>query len=142
MKNYKLKNLGKFDELNQYVFAPEGSGIRLEGKVFLGEQVDLTSMEISLNKDKAGAAMSFFHRHKSNEEVYIFIAGKGEMVIDDERFEVNEGTVVSVKPEARRSWRNTGEADLVYIVAQAPVGGLKVAGLQDGEILEDKVPWG
>jgi len=63
------------------------------------------------------------------------------MSIDDERFAVKEGTCVSIKPEARRSWWNTGDTDLIYIVMQAPVGGMKTPALVDGVILEGQVPW-
>jgi len=98
-------------------------------------------MEVSLNKDAAGNGMQFYHRHHKNEELYIFISGQGEMSIDDEIIPVQEGSVVSVQPEARRAWWNTGDSELTYIVIQAPVGGLKAATLEDGEILEGAVPW-
>lgn len=76
-----------------------------------------------------------------NEELYIFISGQGEMSIDDEIIPVQEGSVVSVQPDARRAWWNTGDSEFTYIVIQAPVGRLKAATLEDGEILEGAVPW-
>ncbi|VAW82758.1 hypothetical protein MNBD_GAMMA13-1731, partial [hydrothermal vent metagenome] len=51
------------------------------------------------------------------------------------------GTTVRVQPKAKRAWWNTGQEDLVYIVVQAPSGGLKASGLEDGEIIEGAVPW-
>ncbi len=142
MKNFQSKNYGAFQNLNQYVFAPEGTPINIEGKLFLGDELGLSSMEVSLNKDAAGNGMPFYHRHKQNEELYIFLSGQGEMSIDDEIIPVQEGSVVSVQPEARRAWWNTGDGDLTYIVIQAPAGGLQAATLEDGEILEGAVPWG
>ena len=141
MKNFQKKDFGLLSHLDQYVFAPEGADIRMAGKLFLSDQLGLSSMEISLNKNSAGTGMPFFHRHTNHEEVYIFLSGQGEMVIDDERFEVKEGSCVSIKPEAKRSWWNTGNTDLIYIVMQAPVGGMKTPALVDGEILEGQVPW-
>jgi len=141
MKNYQKQDIGKLNELNQYVFAPEGIPIEIEGKLFLGERLGLTSMEVSLNKDDPGTGINFFHQHRNNEELYVFLSGKGEMVIDDERFSVEEGTAVRVQPEAKRAWWNTGQEDLIYIVIQAPSGGLKTSGLEDGEIVEGAVPW-
>lgn len=141
MKNFQMHNVGNFNDLNQYVFAPDGMPIRLEGKLFLGDLLDLSSMEISLNKISAGTGMNFFHRHLKHEEVYIFISGKGEMFIDDEILEVKEGSIVKIKPEAKRTWWNTGNTDLTYIVLQAPDGGMKAAGIDDGELLDGKVPW-
>jgi mannose-6-phosphate isomerase-like protein (cupin superfamily) len=141
MKNFQSKNFGELQKLNQYVFAPEGTSINIEGKLFLGDQLGLSSMEVSLNKDAAGNGMPFYHRHNKNEELYIFISGQGEMSIDDEIIPVQEGSVVRIQPEAKRAWWNTGDSDLTYIVIQAPAGGLQAAGVEDGEILEGSVPW-
>jgi len=141
MKNFQSKNYGALQNLNQYVFAPEGTPINVEGKLFLGDELGLSSMDVSLNKDAAGNGVPFYHRHHRNEELYIFISGQGEMSIDDEIIPVQEGSVASVQPEARRALWNTGDSDLTYIVIQAPVGGLQAATLDDAEILEGAVPW-
>ena len=140
MKNYQKQDIGKLSELGQYVIALEGLP-EIEGKLFLGERVGLTAMEVSLNKDSPGNGVNFFHRHRNNEELYIFLKGKGEMLIDDERFDVEEGSVVRVQPEAKRAWWNTGAEDLYYIVIQAPSGGLKAPPLEDAEIVSGAVPW-
>ena len=140
MKNYQKQDVGKLSDLDQYGIELEGLQ-KIAGKLFLGECVGLTSMEVSLNKDRPGSGVNFFHRHRNNEELYIFLNGKGEMLIDDERFEVKEGTIVQVPPEARRAWWNTGKADLYYIVIQAQSGGLKAPPLEDAEILDGTVPW-
>ncbi len=141
MKQYKKQDIGKLSDLNQHVFAPEGSGIRLEGKVFLKDLLGLTSIEVSVNKDEPGTGMPFVHRHKNNEETYIFIGGEGEMMIDEERFPVSEGSIIRVQPEARRTWRNTGDQALYYIVVQAPANGLDTGSASDGALVKEKVPW-
>jgi len=141
MTNFQIQNVGNFSDLNQYVFTQEGTSISIEGKLFLSDLLDISSMEISLNKDTAGTGMTFFHRHHENEEIYIFLRGKGEMSIDDEIIEVKEGSIIKIQPAAKRSWWNTGDSDLSYIVLQAPVGGMKSSGIEDGELLEGKVPW-
>lgn len=141
MKNYQSKDYGTYKDLGQYVFAPEGTDISIEGKTFLGEPLNLNSMEVSLNILPAKTGMPFFHRHKNHEELYIFISGQGEMSVDDDIIPVKEGSVVSVQPEASRSWWNTGDSDLNYIVIQAPVGGMKAPGVADGVLLDGEVPW-
>jgi len=141
MKNYQIQNVGKLDNLDQHIFAPPELPIRLQGKVFLKEILGLTSMEASINQDVPGSGMNFLHRHKNNEELYIFLSGKGEMLIDDERFPVAEGTVVRVQPSATRAWWNTGEENLHYVIVQAPSGGLMGSTLEDGELVEGTVPW-
>lgn len=141
MGNYSKANAGKLSDLDQHIFAPEGLPVSLVGKLFLGDLVDLTSMEVSLNKDAPNTGVSFFHTHKNNEELYIFLGGSGEMVIDEDRFPVEEGSVVRVAPEAKRAWWNTGKDDLYYVVIQAQVNGLITASLNDAEIIEENVPW-
>ncbi|NOY71809.1 MAG: cupin domain-containing protein [Gammaproteobacteria bacterium] len=141
MKNYQQHNFGKLSEISQYTFAPEDTPINIPGKLFLKEKLGLTSMEISINKEAPGTGMNFYHRHKGNEETYIFIGGKGEMIIDEDRFAIGEGSVVSVKPEAKRAWWNTGDKDLYYIVVQAPANGFQGSSVDDGELIEGTVPW-
>ena len=65
------------------------------------------------------------------------------MMIDEVRFTVTvtEGSVVKVDPDAKRSWWNTGDEDLYYVVIQAPANGLKAAGVDDTIFNEEKVPW-
>jgi len=141
MKNYQAKEIGSFSNLNQYVFAPEGAPIRIEGKLFLNDLLNMSSMEVSLNQNRAGTGMNFFHRHKNHEETYIFLSGNGEMSIDDEIVPVHEGSIVTIQPQAKRSWWNTGDTDLTYIVIQAPVGGMRAPVVTDGELIDGKVPW-
>ncbi len=141
MEYFKKYEVGKLQDLNEHVFAPEGVPIRLEGKVFLKALLGLTSVEVSLNKDEPGTGMHFFHRHIRNEETYIFIGGEGEMMIDNERFKIKEGTVVRVLPNALRAWWNTGKEALYYVVIQAPADALEAGTHSDGELVEGKVPW-
>ncbi len=63
------------------------------------------------------------------------------MVIDDQRFGVEKGSVVRVAPQAKRAWWNTGDEPLYYVVIQSHSGSLQAAGLEDGEIIQEAVPW-
>lgn len=141
MQNYNHENIGELINLDQYVFDPANSPLRLESKLFLKEQMGLTGMEVSLNKDAPGTGMNFFHRHNQNEELYVFIGGEGEMQIDGDRFAVSEGSVVRVEPEASRSWWNTGDQDLYYVVIQARKGTMDTSTGEDGGVVEGEVPW-
>ena len=141
MSRYSKTNIGKLSDLDQHIFAPEGLPMKLVGKVFLGELVELTSMEVSLNKDAPNTGVNFFHSHKNNEELYIFLGGSGEMVVDNDQFTVEEGTAVRVATGVKRAWWNTGKDDLYYVVIQAQTDGLKASKLNDAEIIEEKVPW-
>ena len=51
--------------------------------------------------------MPFLHSHRENEELYLFLGGEGEMVVDGEVIPVKEGSAVRVKPAASRAWRRS-----------------------------------
>ena len=36
------------------------------------------------------------HSHERQEEVYFFLQGEGEMILGDKRFDVKEGSIVSI----------------------------------------------
>lgn len=141
MKNYVQLDSGKLEQLNQYVFSPESMPVTVSGKLFLKDKLELTSMEVSLNKDMPGTGIDFFHSHKNNEELYIFVGGEGQMAIDDDIINVKEGSVVNIKPEAKRAWWNTGKNPLYYIVIQAPFGKIGPVTIDDAVIFEETLPW-
>jgi len=59
------------------------------GKQFLGAELGLSSMEVSLNSLAPGKGVPFLHAHRQNEELYFFLAGKGQMLLDAEVVEVD-----------------------------------------------------
>jgi mannose-6-phosphate isomerase-like protein (cupin superfamily) len=107
-------------------------------KVFIGQAMGFTGMEVSLNRIAPGGASPFVHAHRRHEELYLFLAGHGEFQVDGEAFPVEAGTMVRVAPDGRRAWRNTGGEDLVFIVVQANVDSLTG---QDGIRFEDPAAW-
>lgn len=121
--NFAAAALGEFANLDQYRFHHPALSFEVEGKVFLNSLLALTSTEISVNKLPPRASMPFHHRHRLNEEIYIFIKGTGEFQVDDDVFAVSEGTVVRVAPEGVRCWRNLSSEPLYYVVIQAPASG-------------------
>ena len=92
-ENYSVGNLGKFDKLGQYEYQHPLAKFNIPGKVFLGEALDMTSIEMSVQLLKAGGEIHFDHKHKTNEEVYVVIKGNGEFIVDDETIPVKEGSV-------------------------------------------------
>lgn len=138
---FAVVNLGSLLNLDQFSFELTEAQIQVEGKVFLKPVLNLTSAEISLNKLPAGQQVPFYHKHRLNEEIYIFIRGKGEFQVDGRVFPVNEGTVVRVDCEAERCWRNNSTEDLYYIVIQARAGSLEGETSEDGILVEKRVSW-
>jgi mannose-6-phosphate isomerase-like protein (cupin superfamily) len=130
-----LADLGRYS--SPHPLRPQG----VEGKVFLKEALGLTGMEVSLNKLPARAFVPWYHKHRLNEELYVFIKGRGEFAVDDEIIPVMEGTVIRVAPEAKRAWRNDSDEDLYYLVIQARAGTMDAGAISDGEFVEGRVRW-
>jgi mannose-6-phosphate isomerase-like protein (cupin superfamily) len=113
----------------------------IAGKYFLKDTLGLTGCEISINSMAPGAGMPIHHQHKENEEVYIFIQGKGQMQIDGELVDVQEGSIVRIAPNGLRTWRNNSDQPLIYVVVQMRENSLQQYGLGDGVVPDKKVTW-
>jgi mannose-6-phosphate isomerase-like protein (cupin superfamily) len=62
------------------------------------------------------------HSTKNHEEVLVFLAGTGELLIGaDGRLAVGSGKVAYIPPETVHDVRNTGLEPLVYVYCVAPV---------------------
>jgi mannose-6-phosphate isomerase-like protein (cupin superfamily) len=84
--------------------------------------------------------LQFLHAHRENEELYIFVSGRGQMIVDEAVLEVREGTVVRVAPAGARAWRNTGTEEL-HIVVQAKAGTMKEGATSDGYSVNGAPKW-
>lgn len=123
MANYKSTEIGNLAQI----------GAKYEhGKAFLHDALGLTSCEISVNLMPAGAKAPFNHKHKQNEEVYIFLKGEGTMTLDGQTITVQEGSCVRVAPQVVRSMQ--AKTELEYICVQAKDGSLAQFAFGDGEI--------
>ncbi|MEH2126725.1 MAG: cupin domain-containing protein [Nostoc sp.] len=141
-QNFAVADLGLFSELRQFLFETPEAPMKLEGKVFLKQILNLSSAEISFNNLPPKTSLPFSHKHRLNEEIYIFVQGKGEFQVDGCVFAVGEGTVVRVDPEGERCMRNTSDAeDLCWIVIQSRVGSYPDHTIQDGFGVQKRVTW-
>ncbi len=123
MENFSLKDIGSLAEI----------GTKFEnGKAFLRDSLGLTSCEISVSAMPAGIKLPFNHKHKQNEEVYIFLKGTGIMTLDGKAVEVKEGSCVKVLPAAVRTME--AKTDLLYICVQAKANSLEQCGFGDAEL--------
>lgn len=139
--NFTLAHVGKFAELARYGIRHPLVGATLRGKVFLNEVLDLTAMEISFGVLPPHASIPFYHKHKQNEEVYLFLSGIGEYQIDGQILPIREGTAVRVSPDGVRTARNTGDEPMNYIVIQAKQGSLEQWTGTDGIGVPGEVTW-
>ena len=130
---FSVGHLGPFAELLNYRFSlPALNGREVPGKVFVKDALQLTGVEMSYNCFPPGFSMPFLHAHRDNEEVYLFLSGQGEFMVDGEAFAVSEGSVVRVAPGGSRAYRNAGEAPMYFIVLQVKHGSEPASGIADG----------
>ena len=106
MKNYAKTNIGN------------------EGRVELHEKLALTGAEISINRLPAGAGVPFVHSHKSNEEIYGVISGKGKAVIDGEEVALAEGDWLRVAPRAKRQFSAAADSGITFVCIQVKENSL------------------
>src|SRR5688572_30762764 len=139
-RNFSVAQAGEWAELSNYTFNHSLIG-KVPGKLFLKEPLRLTGMEVSLGVIPAGHGMPFLHAHRQNEELYIFVKGQGQFVVDGEVLEIREGSVVRVAPDGARAWRNTSKEDLFYIVIQARAGTLANGTITDGIEVPGPLRW-
>jgi len=61
------------------------------------------------------------HSTKENEEMLVFLSGKGVLLIgENESLQVGEGKVCYIPPDTVHDVRNTGTKPLIYIYCVAP----------------------
>lgn len=139
-ENYGAINLGNLTEIKDYVLelSPE---IKIPGKVFGGQAVGATGGEFSFQVFAPGQETGFLHTHKSHEELYFFLSGKGEFQVDGEVFPVGEGSVVRVAPAGRRSVRNNCAQPLVMLCVQYRGDTFTADDITDGDIIAEPVKW-
>lgn len=110
---------------DNYSIATVGDLTSFQGKAFIKDLMGTTSMEVSLGTLNPGEGVPFFHAHKQNEEVYIFIKGNGTITLDGQKTPVASGTIVRVAPQVSRTISCEGTETMLYICAQAKASSLE-----------------
>ncbi len=139
-KNFSAVSVGKLSELGEYVLEL-GPEVKILGKVFGGAALGATGGEFSFQMFRPGTETGFLHAHKTHEELYFFLSGKGEFQVDGEVIPVAEGSVVRVAPDGKRSVRNNGTAPLVMLCVQYRGGTFTPEDAADGVLLNEPVKW-
>lgn len=121
---------------SKYAHASVGVLGQFEGKSFLKETLGSTSCEISYGSLGTGEAIPFFHSHKENEEHYLILSGEGRFQVDDEVFDISEGSVIRVSTNCDRNLKCTSSTPMIYVCVQAKEGSLGNYTATDGVINE------
>jgi mannose-6-phosphate isomerase-like protein (cupin superfamily) len=101
----------------------------LEGR-FARTRLDSRDIGVSHFLYAPNLRASTGHRHGQQEEVYIVVAGAGQVLLDGTLHELHRWDVVRVAPEVVRAFAGGAEGlELIAIGGPKPEGG-------DGEMLE------
>ena len=138
--NYSATDFGRLADIKDYVLEL-GPEVKIPGKVFGGQAVGATGAEFSFQVFAPGTQTGLPHTHTTHEELYFFLAGKGEMQVDGTIVAVQEGSVVRVAPAGKRSVRNNGTEPLVMLCVQYRADAFTAADATDGTLLPDPVQW-
>ncbi|MBI5587391.1 MAG: cupin domain-containing protein [Deltaproteobacteria bacterium] len=139
--NYVAGNIGNFDRLNEYLFLHPQLKREVQAKLFVGKTMKSSSMEISFQMLPPNTEIPFYHKHADHEEIYIFLKGKGQFQIDHNTFDVQEGSIVKVAPTGKRTWRNSTNQPMIFMVIQGKAGSLEKYETADGFGVPEKVQW-
>ena len=130
-KNFTAVDFGKLSLLQETA----------NGKAFLKDLTNATGTEISLSVLPAKTDLPVFHSHKQNEETYIILSGSGKFQVDDQCFDISEGSIVRVASDGIRGMTNTSDEQMTYIVIQSREGSLEQYSMDDGVMLEAVPLW-
>ncbi len=130
--NYSAIEIGKFQDLAEYSFPHPKLKQDIPGKLFVGELLKSTGIEVSFHYMPARASIPFLHSHNYHEEIYIFLKGEGQFQVDNDLIDIQEGSIIRIAPEGKRTWRNNSDDIMILIVVQAKAGSLKDYTVLDG----------
>ena len=117
MTAWTMQNLGEVEDLSP----AHGMGDVLEGR-FAKAALGLEQTGISLQRIKPGQRLPFGHTHSVQEEIYVVLAGSGEMRVGD------DVVVLAARLDALRvapgAWRGVqaGPDGLELLAFGAPSG--------------------
>ncbi len=96
-----------------------------EARVELHETLSLTGSEISINNLPAKASIPFIHAHKTNEEVYGILFGKGKVIIDEEEIALTAGDWLRISPSAKRQFFAAEDEGISFVCIQVKENSLE-----------------
>ncbi|WP_109208928.1 MULTISPECIES: cupin domain-containing protein [Microbacterium] len=104
MSDYEVLEMGGLDQWRAHYggFTPERSR---DGRRIVDHELTMQYIGMSANAFEPGEEAGYWHVHERIEEVYVFLAGRGQMALDDDLVDVGPGTVVRVGQGVFRTWR-------------------------------------
>lgn len=139
--NYSAVDMGNLSDLADYSLIHPVSKKSIEGKVFLKDATKATGTEVSFNALPPHSEQPYFHIHRKNEETYIVLKGFGFFQVDDDCFDIKEGSIIRIAPQGKRGIRNASDETMIYMVIQAKENSLEEYTTDDGERVPVEPKW-
>ena len=92
----------------------DGAVVKDNETYLLKDNTTLNKLIVSSTTLKAGKQTNG-HKHKGQEEVYMFIHGSGEMQIDLERFTIQAGDIILIEDNEFHRVYNTTNKELYFV---------------------------
>jgi mannose-6-phosphate isomerase-like protein (cupin superfamily) len=104
MSDYQRIEIGPIEQWREHFggFVPDRSR---DGRRVLDHELPMQFVGVTANSLVPGEEAGYWHAHSSDEELYIFLTGTGQMGLDDDVVEVGPGTAIRVGQGVMRTWR-------------------------------------
>jgi len=139
--HYSAVNMGNLNDIMDYSLVHPVNKRLVEGKVFFKDATNATGTEISFNSLPPNSEQPYFHIHRKNEETYIILKGSGFFQVDEDCFNIKEGSIIRVAPQGKRGICNSSDESMIYMVIQSKENSLEEHTTADGERIPVEPKW-
>jgi len=142
MSDFQVIEVGGLDDWRAHYggFVPERSR---DGRRILDHELPMQFIGVTANSLAPGEEAGYWHSHASDEELYVFLAGAGQMGLDDEVVTVGPGTTIRVGQGVLRTWRclPESESNLRWLCIRGDGGDLPHLPDDAERIVDRPTPW-
>lgn len=104
MADFQRTDLGPLDQWRSY-YGGFMEGKMRDGRRVVDHELPMQFVGMTANALVPGEEAGYWHTHSSDEELYVFLDGSGQMALDDEVLDVSAGTCIRVGQGVWRTWR-------------------------------------
>ena len=142
MSDYEVTSIGDPGEWRAFHGGFDEARSR-DGRRVVDHELTMQYIGMTANALVPGEEAGYWHTHARIEELYVFLAGRGQMGVGDDVVEVEPGTVVRVGQGVPRTWRARPDSpgELRWLCIRA--GGEALPHLPDdsARLPELPMPW-
>ncbi|MFJ4164728.1 cupin domain-containing protein [Microbacterium sp. NPDC089698] len=142
MSDYEVMSIGSPDEWRAFHGGFDATRSR-DGRRVVDHELTMQYIGMTANALVPGEEAGYWHTHARIEELYVFLAGRGQMGVGDDVVEVGPGSVVRVGQGVPRTWRARPDSpgELRWLCIRA--GGESLPHLPDdsARLPERPMPW-